>query len=150
MKIVTKELIDLESQARDQNEAFTEIAKLALKAGYGTDVKAIIASLKERENEGTTGMMDGFAIPHAKCIEINHPAIVILRVNNELEWNSLDGMPVKVIVSLLIPADEAGTTHLKILAKVAKSLMNDEIKELLKTTRNKSELIHLLIEKIGI
>ncbi|MDZ5757357.1 fructose PTS transporter subunit IIA [Carnobacterium maltaromaticum] len=148
MNLLREELIDLESRATTQNEAFREIAKIAVKNGYGTDEKAIIASLVERESEGTTGMMDGFSIPHAKCSEISHPAIIILRMKNELEWNSLDGKPIKVIVSLLIPTEEAGTTHLKILAKVAKLLMNSEVKEGLKTTTNKLALIDLISRKI--
>lgn len=148
MNLLREELVDLESRATTQNEAFSEIAKMAVKNAYGTNEKAIIASLVERENEGTTGMMDGFAIPHAKCSEITHPAIIILRVRKELEWNSLDGKAIKVIVALLVPVEEAGSTHLKNLSKVAKLLMNGEVKEGLKTTTNKLALIDLISRKI--
>ena len=57
--------------------------------------------------------------------------IVIVRLNDGIDWNSMDGKPTSFIFSLLIPDGEAGTTHLKLLATVARMLMKADVKEAL-------------------
>lgn len=61
--------------------------------GFADDPQEIYEKLLERENEGTTGMMDGFAIPHAKSAAIASPEIVIVKLAQAVDWNSLDEKP---------------------------------------------------------
>lgn len=103
----------------------------------------------ERENEGTTGMMDGFAIPHAKDQSIGEPSILIVTLEQGIEWNSLDGQLINFVIALFIPDSEAGTTHLKLLSAVARLLMRNEVTEQLKAAKSKTEIATLLNEKIG-
>jgi PTS system, IIA component len=105
--------------------------------------------LVEREQQGTTGMMDGFAIPHAKSSAITTPKIVIVRLNEGIDWNSMDGNPTLFIFSLLIPDGEAGTTHLKLLATVARMLMKADVKEALLSAKTAEQLEEVLNSHLG-
>ncbi len=107
-------------------------------------IKKLLQRIYEREQQGTTGMMDGFAIPHTKSKEILTPNIIIVRLEKGLDWNSMDGKPTSFIISLLIPDNEAGTTHLKILASIARMLMKADIKESLLSANSERVIENIL------
>ena len=115
--LISKESIFLNEKLTSQEEVFHFIAQNAVALGVSADENAVYNGLVEREQQGTTGMMDGFAIPHAKSSAITTPKIVIVRLSDGIDWNSIDG--------------EAGTTHLKLLASVARLLMKADVKEAL-------------------
>ena len=129
--LISKDSIFMNESLSSQEEVFHFIAQKAVSLGISNDENAVYNGLIEREQQGTTGMMDGFAIPHAKSSAITSPKIVIVRLAGQIDWNSMDGKPTSFIFSLLIPDGEAGTTHLKLLATVARLLMKAEVKEAL-------------------
>ena len=129
--LISKDSIFMNESLSSQEEVFHFIAQKAVSLGISNDENAVYKGLVEREQQGTTGMMDGFAIPHAKSSAITSPKIVIVRLAGQIDWNSMDGKPTSFIFSLLIPDGEAGTTHLKLLATVARLLMKAEVKEAL-------------------
>lgn len=132
-----------------QNDIFQFIGALAVENGYARDQLSVIDGLQQREAESTTGMMDGFAIPHAQSKAIREPAIIILSLAKGIEWQSLDGQPITFVVSLLIPAGEAGTTHLQLLSKVARMLMKEEIKQQLKVATTSDVIFEVITDHIG-
>lgn len=149
MGIIQEEKIFLNQPLATQKEVFEFLAKQAVQTGISADDKHVYQRLVERENEGTTGMMDGFAIPHAKDQSIGEPSILIVTLDQGTEWNSLDGQLIDFVIALFIPDSEAGTTHLKLLSAVARLLMRSEVTEKLKTVQSKTEIATLLNEKIG-
>ncbi|EOL41801.1 PTS system, fructose subfamily, IIA component [Enterococcus phoeniculicola] len=146
MSIISIDNIKLNQEIFSQQEAFSVIAELAQTHGYSTSISEVVKGLNERELEGTTGMMDGIAIPHCQSKKITKPGVFIIRTNEGIEWQSMDGQPVRLIVSLLIPDGEAGTTHLKVLSTIARMLMKDEIKTELLQAENK-EAIYTILEE---
>lgn len=135
-------LVDV--SANSQKDVFNLISHEAVDKGYAEDSNLLLEALNERENEGTTGMMDGFAIPHAKSNTIKAPALVIFKLTEGVEWNSMDGKKIDFVISLLIPEEEKGTTHLQLLSKVARLLMKEEVKNLLKEAKSDSEIDTIL------
>lgn len=127
-----------------QQEVFEWIASEAEQRRYTSSHSEVKKELELREKEGITGMMDGFAIPHAKSSSIRIPAIIVLKLKNKVEWYSMDGKPIDFVIALLIPENAKGTIHLKILSEVAKMLMKDEAKEALKGSKTESEVRHVL------
>lgn len=89
MGIIQEEKIFLSQPLATQKEVFKFLAKQAVQTGISADEKHVYQRLVERENEGTTGMMDGFAIPHAKDQSIGEPSILIVTLDQGTEWNSL-------------------------------------------------------------
>ncbi len=149
MGIIQEEKIFLKQSLASQKEVFDFLAEQAKKLVISTDEKQVYQKLVERENEGTTGMMDGFAIPHAKDQTIKEPSIIIVTLDQGIEWNSLDGQLINFVIALFIPDSEAGTTHLKLLSAVARLLMRNEVTEQLKAAQSKTAIATLLNEKIG-
>mgnify|MGYP003459417226 CR=1 FL=1 len=144
MNILSKKNICLTSKATTQKEMFTDIAKLAVSNGYATDISLIEKGLVKRESEGTTGMMDGIAIPHCQSENITSPGVFIFKSQHPIEWQAMDEKPVHFIVSLLIPKDEAGTTHLKILSTIARMLMKEDVKNELLNASDEVTILSIL------
>ncbi|MBM7839564.1 PTS system fructose-specific IIA component [Alkalihalobacillus xiaoxiensis] len=124
--MITQNQIYLHSTAKTQEEVFTVIAELALQNGIASSVEGVITGLNERELQSSTGFQDGFAIPHTQADAIKKPGIVVVRTEQGIEWNSFDDQPAFFFISLLIPKEEAGSTHLKALASLSSALMDDE------------------------
>lgn len=149
MTIIHEENIFLQQPLDSQEEAFKFLAKQTFCLGIAHDEKEVYQKLLEREKEGTTGIMSGFAIPHAKSQTINEPSLIIVTLNKGIEWNSLDKQSVDFIFALFIPDSEAGTTHLKLLSLVARSLMRKEVTEQLRAAKSKTEIAAILTKEIG-
>ncbi|SDQ26219.1 fructose PTS transporter subunit IIA [Carnobacterium viridans] len=134
--------------ANSKEDVFNLISREAVDRGYAEDSNLLLEALNNREDEGTTGMMDGFAIPHAKSNTIKAPALIIFKLTEGVEWNSMDGKKIDFVISLLIPEEEKGSTHLQLLSKVARLLMKEEVKNLLKEAKSDSEIDTILTKYI--
>ena len=111
MGIIQEENIFLHQSLSTQKEAFEFLARQAVALGISADEQQVYQKLVARENEGTTGMMDGFAIPHAKDQSIKEPSILIVTLDQGIEWNSMDGQRINFVIALFIPDSEAGNYY---------------------------------------
>lgn len=124
-----------------RDEALSFVSNQAVKAGIADDADAVMNAFLAREAEGTTGMMEGFAIPHAKSDAITEAAVVVVKDDSGVTgWDTMDGAPVNVAIALLIPGAQAGTTHLKILSKVAEALMDEGFRATVKGSTDAAEI----------
>lgn len=124
-----------------RDEALSFVSNQAAKAGIASDADAVMNAFLAREAEGTTGMMEGFAIPHAKSDAINEAAVIVVKDESGVTgWDTMDGTPVNVAIALLIPGAQAGTTHLKILSKVAEALMDEDFRATVKGSTDAAEI----------
>lgn len=124
-----------------RDEALSFVSNQAVKAGIASDADAVMNALLAREAEGTTGMMEGFAIPHAKSDAITEAAVIVVKDESGVTgWGTMDGAPVNVAIALLIPGVQAGTTHLKILSKVAEALMDEDFRATVKGSTDAAEI----------
>lgn len=94
-------------------------------------------------------MLEGFAIPHAKAGAIKEANILVIRLAKPIDWNSLDGIATEFIIALFIPDAEVGSTHLKLLSKIARLLMKDEFRDFLKAQDSKASIVQFLNEKLS-
>lgn len=124
-----------------REEALSFVSNQAVKAGIADDADAVMNAFLAREAEGTTGMMEGFAIPHAKSDAITEAAVIVVKDDSGVTgWDTMDGAPVNVAIALLIPGAQAGTTHLKILSKVAEALMDEGFRATVKGSTDAAEI----------
>ena len=124
-----------------RDEALSFVSNQAVKAGLADDADAVMNAFLAREAEGTTGMMEGFAIPHAKSDAITEAAVIVVKDDSGVTgWDTMDGAPVNVAIALLIPGAQAGTTHLKILSKVAEALMDEDFRATVKGSSDAVEI----------
>lgn len=124
-----------------RDEALSFVSNQAVKAGIANDADAVMNAFLAREAEGTTGMLEGFAIPHAKSDAITEAAVIVVKDDSGVTgWDTMDGAPVNVAIALLIPGAQAGTTHLKILSKVAEALMDEGFRATVKGSTDAAEI----------
>ncbi|RBW68660.1 PTS sugar transporter subunit IIA [Bacillus taeanensis] len=121
--------IKLDQNLSSQQEVFELISQIAVDHGIANSKQEVIDGLKHREEESTTGFQDGFAIPHTQTSAITKPGIVVVSSNDGIEWESLDEKPARFFISLLIPEEEVGTTHIKALASLSRMLIHDDKRE---------------------
>lgn len=125
-----------------------KIAETALKNGIISSTNELIEGLLERESKGSTGLMDGFSIPHAQVETIKKSSVIIVKSDKAVEWESLDEKPVNVAISLLVPRSEAGSTHIDFLTEVSKLVMDDDFRNDLSKLENNTDIYKLLISRL--
>lgn len=126
--MIDKNLIRVDVDMPLKKDVFAYLAGLVVENGYADDTDQVYKTLLSREEEGTTGMMDGFAIPHAKSQAVIKPGIAVLKLKNGVEWESMDGKLIDSVIALFIPETEVGSTHLTYLSKIARILMKNDFK----------------------
>lgn len=135
--------VDLDFASRD--EALKYLSNLSVENKLASDSKKVYDRYLAREEEGSTGMTDGFAIPHAQSATINQSAMIILKLRKPIDWNSLDGKPIDTVISFLIPQVDSND-HLKYLSNTAKLLTHPDFIKKLKATNNPETIKKLFVE----
>ncbi|WP_339020271.1 fructose-specific PTS transporter subunit EIIC [Spiroplasma endosymbiont of Atherix ibis] len=141
--IYKEELIFLNIDLNSKDEVLKYICNKAKEFEYVSDSQSLLKSFYKREEEGTTGFEDGFAIPHAKVKGIDKAFIICVRTINGIEWDSLDGKPTQVMIALIIP-ENASVEHLEILSATAKKLMSEQLRNKLKTVETSKDFAKAL------
>lgn len=124
-EILNKEFIEVNVPAKTRDDVLHYLADMAVKDGLATDADAIFKKYVAREEEGSTGMEKGIAIPHAQDETIKRSAMLILHLAQPVEWKTFDGKPVNAVISFLIPEHDSGS-HLKYLSNTAKLLTHED------------------------
>ncbi|MEZ5896503.1 MAG: PTS sugar transporter subunit IIA [Parvularculaceae bacterium] len=142
--ILSPDGIVFDLHARCKREA---LASLAGKAAEITGVPAetIRESLMAREQLGSTGVGRGVAIPHGKIDGLNEIVGVMAKLDQPVDFDSVDDEPVDLIFVLLAPA-HASAAHLKALAKVSRLLKDDASREALKGAESPEALYAIAME----
>ncbi|KRK07821.1 phosphotransferase system fructose-specific component IIB [Lactobacillus pasteurii DSM 23907 = CRBIP 24.76] len=138
--------IELDVDVNSRDEALKHLAKLAVKNGLASDESEIYKQYQVCEQEGSTGMTDGFAIPHAQSRNITKSAMVVLKLKHPVDWNSLDGKKIDTVISFLIP-DNDSKDHLKYLSNTAKLLTHADFVHKLKVSQTADEIKKLFSDK---
>lgn len=143
-KLVKKVYFD--NAAKNTAEAVEFLSEKAVELGITEDKDAILTAFNEREAQGPTGMTGGFALPHAKSAAVKEVAIVVVKFAGDIEWKSMDDSAVKAAIAIFVPDDEAGTTHLRVLAQIAGLLMQPDFCEAVLSSANEEEIIDAIEE----
>lgn len=127
---------------------FNKIADIAFENKIIFDKKILIECLIERENKGSTGLLDGFAIPHAQSETIEKASVVIVKSYNKVKWESLDEGDVETAISLLVPKSQAGTTHIDFLSEVSTLIMDENFRLELSKLYDINSIYNLIVSKL--
>ncbi len=117
-------------------------------AGKVADPKTLADAVWTREQTRTTGIGNGLAIPHGKCPGMTEIAMAIGRPATPMEFEAIDGKPVRLIVLLASPPDKPGD-HIQALAKISRLMMMDEFREQIYNASTAAEIYQLLKSKEG-
>ena len=148
--LMTPEHVFLTDGIGTRDDVLRFVADRAVELGLARDADALVAAFLKREDEGTTGMMDGFAIPHAKSSTVVETAVLVVRDSAGVSgWDTMDDLPVNVAIALLIPDGQAGTAHLKLLSRVAEALMDDDFRLRVKTAADAAAIAATVADRLG-
>lgn len=142
MSVFSTELITFDLNAADKVDAISQMAKLVVAAGRGSDADQITKDVLARDEMGTP-QVDGVAIPHARTSGVSQSSVAVARsVNQNIVFDADEGAA-EVLFMILVP-NEAGDEHITILSSLARRLMDDEFTKALRTTNDPAALVGLL------
>ena len=143
--LLSKDGIELNVNAKDKNDIINKMTKLMLKTGRITDLNAYTELVLKREEEGSTGVGEGIAIPHGKGDCVTEPGLVAMVVPNGVEYDALDGKPVNLLFMIAAP-NTSDNVHLDVLSRLSTMLMDTEFKNKLTSAKSKEEFLNIINE----
>lgn len=141
--ILPKEAVVPDLQARDKRGVIEELSALMARCAGLFDQGELARVLKEREALGTTGIGLNVAIPHAKLKEVDGIIAALGRSRLGVDFDAVDGQPVKLFFVLLSGLNSTGT-HLRALANISRLLKNDETREALISCGSSAEMYEII------
>lgn len=145
-ELLDRNAIALRVSAANKRQALALVADIAAR-NLGIDAAEILDALAEREQSGSTGVGHGVAAPHARLNSLQRMRGVFVRLEQPVEFESVDDQPVDLIFALFAPVD-AGAEHLRALAKVSRLLRHADLRQQLRQART-ADAVHALLVQDG-
>ena len=120
--LLAAESIELNGSAAGKQDVLNRMVDLMAKSGKIRDVETYRKGVFAREEEGTTGIGEGIAIPHGKCDAVDRPGLAAMVIREGVDFDSLDGAPVTLLFLIADPNTE-DNVHLDVLSKLSMMLM---------------------------
>jgi len=144
--LLKPESIQLGASPANKQAAIDQLADLMEKGGNLKDKAQYKKDVLAREAEGTTGLGDGLATPHAKSAGVQAAGLAAMTVPMGMDYESMDGKPSRLFFMIAAP-DGANDEHLTILQKLATMIMDDDFKEALIAAKSKDEFLSIINDK---
>ncbi|WP_033286659.1 fructose-specific PTS transporter subunit EIIC [Streptomyces sp. NRRL F-525] len=143
---LTEQTVKVRLDADGKEAVIREMAGLLARTGKVVDVEELVATALRREAQGTTGLGEEIAIPHAKTDAVSAPVVGFARSAEGVEWGSLDGTKARLVFMIAVPEAAAGDEHLRILALLSRKLMDAGFRERLSAAGDESAVLGVLSE----
>jgi fructose-specific PTS system IIA-like component len=148
--LLDRDLIALGSDSESKAEAIQEIVDALYAAGRTDRPLAVEEAVWARESTYSTGLGNGFAVPHCRTDAVSANSVALVRLARPVEWGSADARPVECVILLAVREADPDDTHLKIFSKLARSLMHDEFRARLLAAPDADAVLGCLAEELGI
>jgi len=130
-------------ESRDKEECFEEMVDLLVRAGRIPDRSGALEAVLQREQQGTTGIGDGIAIPHGKHASIPTLTVAVGTSADGIEFDSIDGEPVHAVFMLLARINDPGP-HIRALAEIARLVQTPGLYRRLVEAGSAREILNVL------
>lgn len=141
-EIIREDFINLDVSLNNKEEVIDFIGDILYSYGRITDKNALLKDMYMREEEASTSMGLGIAIPHAKSLAVKVSTVVFLRLETPIAWN--DDTGINMVFAIVVPAKNIDNEHLKILSTLSRNLANESFRGQLLNAANKAESKKLL------
>ena len=141
--LLDKRSISLTGTPKTKKEALDAVVELMAKSGKIKDKEAYRKQVYVREEESTTGIGEGIAIPHGKCDAVTKPGLAAMVVKNGVDFDALDGEPVSLIFLIAAPNTE-DNVHLDVLSKLSVLMMDEEFADSLRNAKSVEEFLAII------
>lgn len=135
--------IELNGTPQTKQETIETMVALMAKGGNIADVERYQAGVFAREEEGTTGIGEGIAIPHAKTDAVKAPGLAAMVIPKGVDYDSMDGLPVDLVFLIAAPNTE-DNVHLEVLSRLSMMLMDESFKGNLLKARTPEEFLEVI------
>ncbi len=141
--LLKKDSIDLNVEASNKEEVLKKAVELMNKNGNITDKDKYLELVMKREEEGSTGIGEEIAIPHGKGDSISAPGLAAMVIPNGVDFESLDGKPVKLLFLIAAPNTKENV-HLEVLSRLSTLLMDEKFRKELLNAKSKEEFLKVI------
>lgn len=143
--LLSEKTISTNVVAVSKEDVIKQAVELISHSGAISDVATYEKGVFKREEESTTGIGEGIAIPHCKSNVVSKPALAAMVIPQGVDYAALDGEPVHLLFLIAAPNSE-DNVHLDVLARLSEMLMNDEFKNKLLAAKSKKEFLKVIDE----
>lgn len=141
--LLAKESIDLQAKVGSKGEALEHLVALMAKSGKLADEAEYKRCVLAREEEGSTGIGEGIAIPHAKTNAVKAPGLAAMIVAEGVDFASLDDQPAKLFFLIAAP-DTEDNVHLDVLSRLSTLLMDEDFTTALYAAKSSQEFLDII------
>ena len=141
--LLDKRSISLDAAPADKKATLDMAVELMAKSGKLMDVEQYRAQVYAREEESTTGIGEGIAIPHGKCDAVKTPGLAAMVIKNGVDYDSLDGEPVTLLFLIAAP-NTKDNVHLDVLSKLSVMLMDENFTTSLRNAKSVEEFLQII------
>ena len=145
IEVFQQEVIEISEKKLTRDEAIEHLVDQLDKYDYITDTEKLKADVLKREMESTTAIGMNVAIPHAKSDAVKKPIVAVMNNKQGVNWDSLDGTLPKIVFLIAVPSDSSDT-HLKLLQRLSRALMDDDIRQSLIDATHTEQIYDILKE----
>ena len=131
---------------RERQAVITELVDLLNEKGLLLDKKIVLDAVLMREQTRSTGIGSGIALPHGKCKGVRELVMAIGIAGEPIDFASVDGKPVKIVILLASPIDQTGP-HIQALARISRLMLDTKFKEQIEKAASADEVYSLLTAK---
>lgn len=139
--------ISLDAAPADKSQTLDAAVALMTRSGKINDEAAYRKQVYAREEESTTGIGEGIAIPHGKCDAVDKPGLAAMVIPGGVDFDSLDGEPVTLLFLIAAPNTE-DNVHLDVLSKLSMMLMDEEFTASLRAAKTRRNSFRSLIRQM--
>lgn len=132
--------VTFDLKAKTKDEAIDELIEILYADGKVTSKEELKKAVLKREEEFSTGIGMGIAIPHGKCNAVKEPTITFGLSKAGIDYKSMDGKPAHLFFLIAVP-EESSDVHLRALSEISRKLMHEDVREGLKKAQNFDEFI---------
>ncbi|MFJ7208704.1 fructose-specific PTS transporter subunit EIIC [Streptomyces sp. NPDC098789] len=143
---LTEQTVKTELAADGKEAAIREMAAMLATTGNVRDTEELVRVALAREAQGTTGLGESIAIPHAKTDAVSRPTVGFARSTEGIEWGALDGTKAQLVFMISVPEAAAGDEHLRILALLSRKLMDSDFRARLQSAPDEAAILDVLRE----
>jgi fructose-specific PTS system IIA-like component len=147
--LLTVGLVEFDADCASKAEVLRALARLLYVAGRTDDPAGVEDALWAREEQFSTGLGHGLAIPHCKSAAVGANSLAVLRLRRPLAWGALDGSPVDCVVMLAM-RENAEREHLAVFARLARKLMDEDFRAGLRAAADPAQVQSLLTRELGL
>ena len=142
--LLTPERVVLDLKEKDKDVLLSNLIMTIASLSGSADAAALEREVKEREDLGNTGIGRGIGFPHAKSSQVSQISVLLARPVKPIEYGSLDGLPVSIVLLIVAPAEGDNNEYLHTMARISRLLGKSEVREQILSASSPEAVIEII------